>query len=109
YSAYQPIWDRGVIAPTAALSSMPYAPEQSMRALRYFMGLGERVWRRYGFIDAFNETEGWYGDDYLAIDQGAIIAMIENHRSGLLWRLFMSCPEVGAGLARLGFEGWQGA
>jgi hypothetical protein len=70
--------------------------------------MGERVWRRYGFIDAFNETEDWYDDDYLAIDQGAIIAMIENHRTGLLWRLFMSCPETGAGLARLGFEGWQG-
>lgn len=108
YSAHQPIWDRGVIAPTAALASMPYTPEQSMRALRYFLGLGERVWRRYGFIDAFNETEGWYDDDYLAIDQGAIVAMIENHRSGLLWRLFMSCPEVGVGLARLGFDGWQG-
>lgn len=109
YCAHAPDCDRGVIAPTAAISSMPYTPEQSMRALRRFIGMGDRVWRRYGFIDAFNETADWYADDYLAIDQGPIVAMIENHRTGLLWRLFMSCEEVQAGLARLGFESWRGA
>ncbi len=97
--------DRGVISPTAAIASLPYVPELSLRALRHFHGpLRERLWGEYGFRDAFDETLGWYADSYLAIDQGPIVAMIENHRSGLLWRLFMSCPEVRAGLDRLGFE-----
>lgn len=109
YSAHQPIWDRGVIAPTAAIASLPYTPEQSMRALRHFLRMGEDVWRRYGFIDAFNETTGWTADGYLAIDQGPIAVMIENSRSGLLWRLFMSCEEVQTGLKQLGFESWRGA
>lgn len=104
YAAYQPIWDKGVISPTAALASMPYTPAESMRALRYFMRRGERLWRRYGFTDAFNEGADWVGDDWLAIDQGPIVVMIENHRTGLLWRLFMSCPEVQHGLTVLGFE-----
>ena len=63
------------------------------------------LWGPYGFKDAFNLrfNPDWYDTDYLGIDQGPIIIMIENHRSGLLWRLFMSCPEVKAGLRRLGF------
>jgi hypothetical protein len=76
-----------------------------MRALRHFHHrLGDRIWGNYGFIDAFNETEGWYATSYLAIDQGPIIVMIENYRTGLLWQLLMSCPEIQAGLRRLGFE-----
>jgi hypothetical protein len=109
YCPHAPDVDRGVIAPTAATSSLPYTPEQSMRALRHFLSMGERVWRQYGFIDAFNETAGWYGDDYLAIDQGPIVVMIENYRTQLIWRLFMSCPEIHAGLRALEFESWQGA
>jgi hypothetical protein len=105
YAAHAPKEDRGVIAPTAALSSFPYAPELSMRALKHFYyDLGDRIWQRYGFVDAFNLTAGWYGTDHLAIDQGPIIVMIENYRTGLLWRLFMSCPEVQQGLDVLGFE-----
>ena len=80
-------------------------PELSLSALRHFHGpMRDRLWGEYGFRDAFDETLGWYADSYLAIDQGPIVAMIENHRSGLLWRLFMSCPEVRTGLDRLGFE-----
>lgn len=109
YAAYQPIWDKGVIAPTAAIASMPYLPAESMRALRRFMAMGERLWRQYGFVDAFNEGADWIGDDWLAIDQGPVAVMIENHRTGLLWRLFMSCPEVQNGLAALGFEREAGA
>ncbi|MBL7750822.1 MAG: beta-glucosidase, partial [Chitinophagaceae bacterium] len=60
-------------------------------------------WSEYGFIDAFNETKNWYAKSHLAIDQGPIIVMIENHRSGLLWKLFMSCPEIKSSLGRLGF------
>lgn len=105
YGAFCPENDRGVIAPTAALSSMPYTPRESMAALRHFYdNLGGEIWGGYGFVDAFNRSRGWVADGNLAIDQGPIVVMIENHRSGLLWDLFMSCPEVRAGLRRLGFE-----
>ncbi|RPD47441.1 glucoamylase family protein [Paracnuella aquatica] len=105
YGAHSPSEDLGVITPTAALSSFPYTPEYSMQALRYFYDtLGDKIWSEYGFVDAFNETEGWYAKSHLAIDQGPIIVMIENYRTGLLWNLFMSCPEVQHGLKKLGFE-----
>ncbi len=105
YSAHAPHNDLGVITPTAALSSFPYAPEYCMQALRHFYGrLGDRIWGEYGFKDAFSESKNWVADSYLAIDQGPIILMIENHRTGLLWDLFMSCPEVHEGLKKLGFE-----
>lgn len=105
YSAHSPTNDLGVITPTAALSSFPYTPLESMKALQYFYyRLGDRLWGPYGFYDAFNPTEDWYGNSYLAIDQGPIIIMIENHRTGLLWNLFMSAPEVQSGLTKLGFQ-----
>jgi len=105
YFPHAPDQDRGVIAPTAALSSMPYTPDESMKALRHFYyDLGPGIWGQYGFADAFNETTGWVASDNLAIDEGPIIVMIENYRTGLLWRLFMSCPEVQDGLRVLGFE-----
>lgn len=105
YDGHSPTEDTGVIAPTAALSSFPFTPEYSMQALRHFHDdLGDRLWGEYGFYDAFDETNGWVAPSCLAIDQGPIIGMIENHRSGLLWRLFMSCPEVRDGLRRLGFR-----
>jgi hypothetical protein len=76
-----------------------------MKALRHFYDdLGERIWGKYGFTDAFNESKGWFASSYLGIDEGPIVVMIENYRSGLLWRLFMSCPEVQSGLKKLGFE-----
>lgn len=104
YSASSPSNDLGVIAPTAALSSFPYTPEESMKALRFFYyTIGDKIWGQYGFFDAFNLTTGWFASSYLAIDQGPIICMIENHRTGLLWDLFMSAPEVQAGLDKLGF------
>ncbi len=104
YAAHAPSNDNGVISPTAALSSFPYAPDKAMRALRYFYHeLGDRIWGRYGFVDAFSLRDDWYAKTFLAIDQGPIITMIENYRTGLLWRLFMSAPEVQTGLRRLGF------
>jgi len=97
--------DLGVISPTAALSSMPYTPEESMNALRHFYyELGDRIWGIYGFYDAFSEENNWYPQKYLAIDQGPVIVMIENYRSGLLWDLFMSCPEIKTGLDNLDFS-----
>jgi hypothetical protein len=105
YSAHSPTNDLGVISPTAALSSMPYTPEYSMEALKFFYyTLGDRLWGQYGFYDAFTPNEGWVADSFLAIDQGPIIIMIENHRTGLLWNLFMSCPEVANAKAKLGFN-----
>ncbi|TVR73746.1 MAG: beta-glucosidase [Marinilabiliales bacterium] len=104
YSAHSPTNDLGVITPTAALSSFPYTPEESMKALRFFYDeLGERLFGEYGFYDAFSIHHDWYADNYLAIDQGPIVVMIENYRSGLLWELFMRNPEIHSGLRSLGF------
>lgn len=105
YDAHSPTNDKGTITPTAALSAFPYTPEYSMKALRHFYDdLGDKIWGPYGFTDAFNETQNWYATSYLAIDQGPIVVMIENYRTGLPWRLFMSCPEIQGGLKKLGFQ-----
>lgn len=107
YAAHSPGLqnDLGVISPTAALSSMPYTPDYSMKAMKHwYKNLGNKVYGIYGFYDAFSETENWFLKRYLAIDQGPIVVMMENHRTGLLWNLFMSCPEVQKGLRKLGFE-----
>lgn len=105
YSAHCPNNDLGVITPTAALSSIPYAPEYSLKAMRYFYEeLGKNIWGEYGFKDAFNLTTNWFAPSYLAIDQGPIIVMIENYRTGLIWKLFMSHPDIQTGLKKLGFK-----
>ncbi|MDO9255937.1 MAG: glucoamylase family protein [Bacteroidales bacterium] len=105
YGASQPTNDKGTIAPTAAVSSLPFTPEQSMAAIRYFYyTVGDRLWGDYGFHDAFDEQEDWWASSYLAIDQGPEVVMIENYRTGLVWNLFMSAPEVKAGLTKLGFS-----
>jgi hypothetical protein len=102
YTASSPTNDRGVIAPTAAISSIPYTPEESMQALRFFYyTLGDKIWGDYGFKDAFNLTTLWFANSYLAIDQGPIICMIENYRSGLLWDTFMTNEDVKNGLNTL--------
>jgi hypothetical protein len=96
--------DLGVISPTAALSSFPYTPVQSMDAIKHFYYvLGNKIWGIYGFYDAFSVQNAWYPQRYLAIDQGPVVVMIENFRSGLLWDLFMSSPEIKTGLQKLGF------
>jgi hypothetical protein len=105
YTASSPQNDVGVIAPSAAISTLPYKPVQSMNALRFFYyKLGDKIWGQYGFIDAFSLTNLWFDSDCLAIDQGPEIVMIENYRTGLLWNLFMSCPEVKRGMGNLGFS-----
>jgi hypothetical protein len=105
YEAHSPTVDNGTLSPTAALSSFPYAPQECLRTTRHLLAeYGDSLWRRFGFVDAFCPSRDWYADSFLAIDQGPIIVMIENYRSGLLWRLFMSAAETQRGLARLGFR-----
>ena len=75
-----------------------------MKALKFFYYvLGDKLWGEYGFKDAFSLKEAWFANSYLAIDQGPIIVMLENYRSGLLWDLFISNPEVKAGMLSLNF------
>ena len=102
YAAHAPneASDHGVISPTAALSSIVYTPEESMQVMRYLYDRRDKVLGAYGFYDAFSETDNWYPQRYLAIDQGPIAVMIENYRSGLLWKLFMSHPDVQKGLEK---------
>ncbi|MCM8569015.1 beta-glucosidase [Gramella jeungdoensis] len=106
YAAHSPDDDRGVVSPTAAISSIPYTPEKSLRAMRYFFtDQNDLLWGPAGFYDAFSlEGEPWVAEQYLAIDQGPMVVMIENYRSGLIWELFMQAPEVQKGLEKLGFE-----
>jgi hypothetical protein len=105
YNAHHPENDLGVITPTAALSSFPYTPEESMAVLKnLYYNYGEKVFGRYGFYDALSPENGFYPKRYLAIDQGPIVAMMENHRSGLGWKLFMGAAEIQEGLDKLGFE-----
>ena len=105
YTASSPTNDVSYIAPTAAVSSLPYTPTESMKALKFFYYvLGDKIWGQYGFKDAFSLQNLWFAESYLAIDQGPMIVMIENYRSGLLWNLFTSCPEVKTGLLSLGFS-----
>jgi hypothetical protein len=104
YAGHSPGRDLGVISPTAALSSFPYTPEYSMQAMRFFYEeLGDKLLGEYGFYDAFSIQDDWFPQRYLAIDQGPIVVMIENHRTGLIWDLLMSSEEVKQGLAKLGF------
>lgn len=99
YRAHDPRHDDGTVAPTAALSSLAYTPEESTAALRHFYhALGPRLWGEFGFKDAFNLDRGWFADSYLAIDQGPIVVMIENHRTALCWRLFMANEEIAPAL-----------
>jgi len=105
YVAHCPQDDRGVIQPTAALSSFPYTPQYSMHALKHFYyDLGAKIWGPYGFADGFSESHNWYAKTHLAIDQGPIVVMIENYRSGLIWKLFMNDPDIQKGLKKLGFK-----
>ena len=110
YTASSPTNDQGFIAPTAAISSLPYTPAESMAALKFFYYvLGDKLFKEYGFVDAFSldvvkNNGAWFADAHLAIDQGPIVVMIENYRSGLLWNLFMSAPEIKAGMKKLGFS-----
>jgi hypothetical protein len=106
YAAHAPDNDNGTLSPTAALASLPYAPAEAVAVMRHLLQTyGERLWGRFGFADAFCPARAWFAQTYLAIDQGPIVVMTENHRTGLLWKLFMGEPQVQEGLRRLGFRG----
>ncbi|RYY59892.1 MAG: hypothetical protein EOO05_11780, partial [Chitinophagaceae bacterium] len=107
YSADEPVLrkDLGKIAPTGAISSFPYTPVQSMKALKnYYFNYGDVLWGEYGFRDAFNPSQNWVSEIYMGLNQAPMAVMIENHRTGLLWRLFMSDPDIKDGLKRLARE-----
>jgi len=96
--------DNGTITPAAGIPSMPYTPGESIGLMKnLYRTYGDLLWGQYGFKDAFNPEQNWFADSYLAIDQGPIINMIENYRSGLLWDLFMSNPEIDPALVAIGF------
>jgi hypothetical protein len=104
YAGHRPGADLGVISPTAALSSFPYTPRESMQMLKYLYTEQDSLIGKYGPYDAFSLQDNWYLPRYLAIDQGPIPVMIENYRTGLLWNLFMKNEDVKKGLKNLGFE-----
>ena len=105
YVAHAPDVDLGVIQPTAAISSLPFTPKESMEAIRHFYyDLGDKTWNEFGFVDGFSLHHNWFAKSHLAIDQGPIIVMIENYRTGLLWKLFMQIPDIQNGLKKLGFK-----
>lgn len=97
--------DNGTINVMASLSSMPYTPAESLAALKHFYrDLGDRVWGTFGFHDGFNETWNWFDEDYMALNQAPIVVMIENHRTGLVWKHFMANPEIAPALEQIGFK-----
>ena len=104
YNAHRPGNDTGVISPTAAIGSIPYAPEKSLAAMHYFYRNRDKLLGPAGFYDAFSPQYDWVAEAYLAIDQGPEIIMIENYRTGLLWNLFMQNEQVKAGLDTLEFS-----
>lgn len=104
YTACSPTNDVGVVAPTGALSAFPYTPDQSMTALKHMYNkMADQLWSKYGFYDSCDPTEDWVSGTYIAIDEGPLVIMIENHRSALLWYLFMTSADVQDGLTKLGF------
>ena len=104
YAGHRPERDLGVISPTAALSSFPYTPKESMAFLRFLYDASrDSLIGKFGPYDAFSFEYNWQEDRYLAIDQGPIPVMIENHRTGMIWNLFMQAPEIQYGLSKLGF------
>ena len=105
YNAHSPTNDLGVITPTAALSAFPYTPEESMKAMEFFYyTMGDHLWKKYGFVDAFCVGEVWAANSFLAIDQGPIVVMMENYRTQLLWNLFTANSDVKNGMKRLNFK-----
>jgi hypothetical protein len=96
--------DNGTINCMAALASMPYTPSESLAALKHFYrDLGPKTWGIYGFHDGFNETQSWFEANFMALNQGPITVMIENHRTGLIWKNFMANPEIRLALDAIGF------
>ncbi len=108
YGFHWPNSDNGTINPTAAISSIVYTPEKSIKTMKYMYDkYGDKLWGVFGFKDAFNLEVDWFSNGYLAIDQAPIIVMIENYRTQLIWDLFMSHPDIKKLLEKLKRAGWQ--
>ena len=98
-------FDDGTIAPYGSLSSLPFAPEIVLPTIKSILEkYGDRLWGKYGLYDSFNPTAKWFDDDFLGIDQGPLLIMIENFRTGLVWDYMMKDPVIQEGLRKLGFE-----
>lgn len=107
YFADEPIQQRedGKITPTGAIASMPYLPQESMAALKkYYNDYGKFLWGEYGFRDACNIDKNWCSDIFMGLNQAPMVVMIENYRTGLIWKLFMSNKDVQTGLQKLNAE-----
>jgi exo beta-1,2-glucooligosaccharide sophorohydrolase (non-reducing end) len=107
YVPYEPNpkMDDGTIAPTGAIASFPYTPEASMKALKYFYReIGDRLWGIYGFRDAFNLKQNWFSNIYMGLNQAPMVVMIENYRTGLVWKNFMANPEMQPMMQHIGFQ-----
>ncbi|OIV41751.1 glucoamylase family protein [Flavobacterium johnsoniae] len=105
YNAHMPSNDQGVISPTASISSIVYTPKESLVVMRnLYENHKTETWGNAGFYDALSLGNNWVAKRYLAIDQGPEVVMLENYRTGLLWKLFMNAPEVKQGLTKLGFK-----
>ena len=106
YKEYKPfVTDDGTIAPTGAISSFAYTPKPSMLALKHFYrDLGAQVWSIYGFRDAFNLQENWYSGITMGLNQAPQAVMIENYRTGVIWKNFMANPEIRPALEKMGFR-----
>jgi hypothetical protein len=97
--------DDGTIAPTGAISSMPYLPGASMAALKHFYrDKGAELWGPFGFRDAFNQQQHWVANINMGLNQAPMAVMIENYRTGLIWKTYMKNPEIRSALERIGFE-----
>jgi exo beta-1,2-glucooligosaccharide sophorohydrolase (non-reducing end) len=107
YTPFEPTFelDDGTIAPTGAISAFAYTPQPSMAALKHFYrDLGAQVWSIYGFRDAFNLQQNWYSGITMGLNQAPMVVMIENYRSGLVWKSFMANPEIQPALKNIGFR-----
>jgi hypothetical protein len=105
YDAHMPSNDKGIVSPTAAISSIVYTPTESLAAMRnFYENYKSQIWGDAGFYDAHSKQLNWSAKQYLAIDQGPQVVMLENYRTGLLWSLFMNAPEVRQGMINLGFH-----
>lgn len=101
----QPRSDNGTICSSAAIGCYPYTPDESLAVLKHlYRDLGKNTWGVYGFHDGFNQHDNWFDECYMGLNQAQIVVGIENYRSGLPWKLFMSNPEIEPMLAAIGFE-----
>jgi hypothetical protein len=98
-------FDDGTIAPYASLSSLPFAPEIVLPTIKSInKKYGKKLWGKYGYYDAFNPTVNWFNDDFIGIDEGPMLMMIENFRTGFVWNYMMKDPIIQKGLNKLGYQ-----